>query len=90
MFLEAQAALLPGSMAHGVEEEAEGNADAAELMPRRGSSQGRGKEGAPHIPPLPLGRCTPSSGYFTSLGPQTRLRTRATWQTAEGEMRHKI
>lgn len=66
MFLEAQAVLLPGSVAQGVEEEAEGNADAADLMPRRGSSQGRGKEGVPpipplpHIPPLPLGRCTPS------------------------------
>lgn len=69
MFLEAQAALLPGSMAQGVEEEAEGDADA-----KTGVEPGEGKGGAPpiqplpHILPLPLGRCTPSSGYFTSLG----------------------
>ena len=39
-----------------------------------GVEPGEGKGGAPpiqplpHILPLPLGRCTPSSGYFTSLG----------------------
>ena len=60
MFLEAQAALLPGSMAQGVEEEVEGNADA-----KTGVEPGEGKGGAPpiqplpHILPLPLGRCLP-------------------------------